>query len=79
MKEIAERIDTLFVSWGLDSKTASTSVDIILLIMILLIVLCAALVCRYLIVGTIEKLVMKTKATLDDILFDRRVMNDLSR
>ena len=78
MKEIAERIDTLFVSWGLDSKTASTSVDIILLIMILLIVLCADLVCRYLIVGTIEKIVKKTKATWDDILFDRRVMNYLS-
>ena len=78
MKELAEKIDTQLISWGLNSSAASTSVDIILLILILIIVFVADLVCRYLIVGTIEKIVKKTKATWDDILFDRKVMNYLS-
>ena len=79
MKELAEKIDTQLISWGLNSSAASTSVDIILLILILIIVFVADLVCRYLIVGTIEKIVKKTKATWDDILFDRWVMKLIKR
>ena len=46
--------------------------------MIIAIVIVADLFCRYIIVTAIERVVKKTKATWDDILFDRKVMNYLS-
>ena len=78
MKEFSDRINEFFISWGLNPKTASTSVDIILAVFIFIIVLAADLFCRYVVVNLIEKIVTKTKATWDDILFDRKVMNYLS-
>ena len=78
MRELANKIDTLLMSWGVNSKVASQSVDVVLLILVLLVVLIADLFCRYVIVNTITKLVKKTRATWDDILFDRKVLNYLS-
>ena len=78
MRELADKINDLFISWGLNPKAATTSVDVILLVMIIAIVIVADLFCRYIIVTAIERVVKKTKATWDDILFDRKVMNYLS-
>ena len=78
MKGFADKIDNLLISWGIGTKDPSHAINVIVLILILIVCFLADVVCRYVIVALITKIVKKTKATWDDILFDRKVMNYLS-
>lgn len=78
MNELANKIDDLLISWGISSHAASNSVNIIMLILVIIVAILADLICRYIIVASIVKLVKRTKATWDDILFDRKVMSYFS-
>lgn len=80
MNEDAEKwIDHILQGIGI-SRQAATDIDqYILLALIVGIVLTADIICRKLLLKLVDRLVKQTKATWDDIVFDRKVMNDLGR
>ena len=75
MEQITEKINDLFVSWGFDSSEVG---PIMTLVLIIGIAFLADLICRNILLRVVAKLVKKTKATWDDIVFDRKVLIYLS-
>ena len=75
MEQITEKINNLFVSWGFNSNEVG---PIITLILIIGVAFLADLICRHILLKVVAKLVKKTKATWDDIVFDRKVLIYLS-
>lgn len=75
MNELTESINRLFVSWGFAEHEAR---PIITLVIIIALALLADVICRHIILRFIAKLVKHTKATWDDIVFDKRVMTYMS-
>lgn len=75
MEQITEKINNLFVSWGFNSNEVG---PIITLILIIGVAFLADLICRNILLRVVAKLVKKTKATWDDIVFDRKVLIYLS-
>ena len=71
MEQITEKINDLFVSWGFDSSEVG---PIMTLVLIIGIAFLADLICRNILLRVVAKLVKKTKATWDDIVFDRKVL-----
>ena len=71
MEQITEKINDLFVSWGFDSSEVG---PIMTLVLIIGIAFLADLICRNILLRVVAKLVKKTKATWDDIVFDRKVV-----
>jgi len=69
MEQITEKINDLFVSWGFDSSEVG---PIMTLVLIIGIAFLADLICRNILLRVVAKLVKKTKATWDDIVFDRK-------
>jgi miniconductance mechanosensitive channel len=61
-----------------DERAAAHSAYLILIGLIAIIVILADIFCRYGVVNIILKVVAKTKATWDDILFNRKALNELS-
>jgi miniconductance mechanosensitive channel len=75
---MAAWINSWLMAMGMDERAASHSAYIILIGLIVAVVFVADVICRYGLVGIITKVVKKTKASWDDILFDRKALNNLS-
>jgi miniconductance mechanosensitive channel len=75
---IAEWINNWLLGMGVDERAAAHSAYLILIGLIAIIVILADIFCRYGVVNIILKVVEKTKATWDDILFNRKALNELS-
>ena len=76
--ELLKRIDELLIGWGMSPATADWLDQFIAFMLVLLLAFVADFICRKVLLRAIARLVQKTKATWDDILFDRRVMGYLS-
>lgn len=76
--ELLKRIDELLIGWGMAPATAEWLDQFIAFALVLLLAFMADLICRKVLLRAIARLVKKTKATWDDILFDRSVMVYLS-
>ena len=76
--EILKNIDRMLVSWGMSPATADELDHFIALAVLILLALLADMVCRHIVLKGVAKLVKKTKATWDDVVFDHKVMIRLS-
>lgn len=77
--EILKKIDDLLISWGISPSRANGLDQFIAFALILGIAFLADAMCRTILLKVVAQLVKKTKATWDDIVFDRKVMVHLSR
>ncbi|MEG0646536.1 MAG: mechanosensitive ion channel [Bacteroides sp.] len=78
MEQIVEKINAMLVAMGLTPSWADSLDQVIATLLIIFIAFIADLVCRHIILKLVHKLVKQTKATWDDIVFDRKVMIHLS-
>lgn len=78
MEQIVEKINAMLVAMGLTPSWADSLDQAIATLLIIFIAFIADLVCRHIILKLVHKLVKQTKATWDDIVFDRKVMIHLS-
>lgn len=78
MEETVVRINKLLVSFGASQSWADSLDQIITLALIIIIAFVADAITRHIILRMVARLVKKTKATWDDILFDHKVMTYLS-
>lgn len=78
MDQIVDRINTGLCDLGLNQSWADALDQVIVLILIVGAAALADTICRHVILRTIGQLVKKTKATWDDIVFDREVTIYLS-
>lgn len=76
--ETLNAIKDLLISWGINPQTADTSDHFIAFALLVLIALAADQLCRRVVLKAVARLVKKTKATWDDVVFDHRVMVRLS-
>lgn len=76
--ELLNNIDEILIGWGMNSQTAGWADQFIAFALVLVLAFAADFICRKVLLRAIARLVQKTKATWDDILFDRRVMVYLS-
>ena len=70
--EILKNIDRMLVSWGMSPATADELDHFIALAVLILLALLADMVCRHIVLKGVAKLVKKTKATWDDVVFDHK-------
>ncbi len=77
--EILKNIDELLISWGMSPSLADMLDQFIAFAIILIIAFLADAVCRKILLEIVARLVKQTRATWDDIIFDRKVMIHLSR
>lgn len=77
--ELLKNIDDLLISWGIAPSVADTLDQFIAFALILIMAFAADAVCRHVLLKIVAHLVRQTKATWDDIVFDRKVMIHLSR
>ncbi len=77
--EILKQIDELLVSWGMSAEWANILDHYVAFVLVLIIAFAADLICRHFLLKAIAKLVRRTKATWDDIVFDHKVMIRMSR
>ena len=77
--ELLNNIDKLLIDWGVSPQTADWMDQFIAFALVLVIAFVADMICRKILLKAIARLVQKTKATWDDIMFDRNVMVHLSR
>lgn len=77
--ELLKNIDDLLISWGIAPSLADTLDQFIAFALILIMAFAADAVCRHVLLKIVTHLVRQTKATWDDIVFDRKVMIHLSR
>ena len=75
MNGLIEKINQWFVSWGFAEHEARPFITLAVIIGLALL---ADVICRHVILRFVAKLVKRTKATWDDIVFDKRVMTYLS-
>ena len=73
--ELLKRIDELLIGWGMSPATADWLDQFIAFMLVLLLAFVADFICRKVLLRAIARLVQKTKATWDDILFDRRAIS----
>ena len=76
--ELLNNIDEILIAWGMNPQTAGWADQFIAFALVLVLAFAADFICRKVLLRAIARLVQKTKATWDDILFDRRVMVYLS-
>ncbi len=74
-----EEVHGGLVSMGMSATWADRLDNLIILLLIVGVALFANVVCRRIILRAVAKLVKKTKATWDDIVFDNKVMIHVSR
>jgi miniconductance mechanosensitive channel len=74
---ITQSINNLLRLLGLSSEEANSLDNWVIFGLIILIAFFADFVCKLVLLKVVKKLVMKTKATWDDIIFDERVMAKL--
>ncbi|TCO91596.1 miniconductance mechanosensitive channel [Bacteroides heparinolyticus] len=77
--EILKNIDQLLVSWGMSPSLADTLDQFVAFAVVLIIAFTADALCRGILLRIVPRLVKRTKASWDDIVFDRKVMVHLSR
>lgn len=77
--EILKKIDDILISWGISPSSADMLDSFIAFALVLAIAFLADALCRKILLKVVAQLVKKTKATWDDIVFDRKVMVHLSR
>lgn len=78
MEEITNIIKEGLLAWGLTQPLAGNLTKGIILVSILIIAFLGDVICRHIVLKGIARLVKQTKATWDDIVFDRKVMIYLS-
>ena len=76
--ELLKQIDEILIGWGMNPVTAEWMDQYIAFALVLVLAFAADFLCRKVLLRAIARLVQKTKATWDDILFDRSVMVYLS-
>ena len=76
--ELLKQIDEILISWGMNPATADWFDQVIAFVLVLIVAFAGDFICRRVLLRAIARLVQKTKATWDDILFDRSVMIYLS-
>ena len=72
--EILKKIDDLLIGWGISPSRADMLDQFIAFALILAVAFLADALCRKILLKVVAQLVKKTKATWDDIVFDRKVM-----
>lgn len=77
--DLLKNINELLISWGISPSLADKLNQFVALALVLAIAFLADAVCRNILLKVVAHLVKKTKATWDDIVFDRKVMVHLSR
>lgn len=76
---IIEWVNRILCDWGCTGKTADLIDEWILLIMIILLALAIDLVLRHVVLRLARKLVQRTKASWDDMLFEHNVLARMCR
>lgn len=75
---ILRQIDEWLISWGMAEKWANALDQYIAFAIVLILACIADLICKNILLKAVAKIVKNTKATWDDILFDTKVMTNLS-
>lgn len=76
---VMQEVNRTLVSAGVDEVWADKIDNLIVLLFIIGIALLANIICRKIILRVVAKLVKQTKATWDDIVFNHKVMVNVSR
>ena len=77
--DILKNIDELLISWGIAPSLADMLDQFIAFALVLIVAFLADAICRNILLKVVAHLIRKTKATWDDIVFDRKVLIHLSR
>lgn len=77
--DILKNIDELLISWGTAPSLADMIDQFIAFALVLIVAFLADVICRNILLKVVAHLIRKTKATWDDIVFDRKVLIHLSR
>lgn len=77
--DFLRNIDEVLISWGITPSFADKLDMFIAFAIILILAFLADVICRNILLKVVARLVKKTKATWDDIVFDRKVLIHLSR
>lgn len=78
MEQVTGFINEILLSWGFSQSWADDLTSGIILVVILAIAFLGDAICRHIILTIVARLVKKTKATWDDIVFDRKVLTHVS-
>lgn len=78
MEKITGIIKEILQSWGFNESWTEDLTSAIILVIILAIAFLGDAICKHIILTAVTRLVKKTKATWDDVVFDRKVMINLS-
>lgn len=78
MEQVTGFINEILLSWGFGQSWADDLTSGIILVVILAIAFLGDAICRHIILTAVARLVKKTKATWDDIVFDRKVLTHVS-
>lgn len=76
---VMQEVNHSLVSIGVDATWADKADNWIVLILIIGVALLSNVICRHIILRAVAKLVKRTKATWDDVVFDHKVMIHISR
>ncbi|WP_148371846.1 mechanosensitive ion channel family protein [Bacteroides bouchesdurhonensis] len=76
---LMQEVNHSLVSMGVDVNWANKVDNWIVLLLIISVALLANVICRHIILRAVAKLVQRTKATWDDVVFDHKVMIHISR
>lgn len=77
--KLVEQINQWLIEWGMTSLVADVLDQYVAFAGVLLLAYLADAVCRKILLRVVARLVQRTKATWDDIVFDHKVMVRLSR
>lgn len=78
-EKVMQQVDDSLVSTGIPTEWAEKLDNIVVLLLIIGVSFLATLICRHIILRAVAKLVKRTKATWDDVVFDHKVMVHISR
>ena len=78
MEQVTGFINEILLSWGFSQSWADDLTSGIILVVIRAIAFLGDAICRHIILTAVARLVKKTKATWDDIVFDRKVLTHVS-
>ena len=78
MEQVTGFINEILLSWGFSQSWADDLTSGIILVVILAIAFLGDAIFRHIILTAVARLVKKTKATWDDIVFDRKVLTHVS-
>lgn len=78
MEKITGIIKEILQSWGFNESWTDDLTSAIILAIILAIAFLGDAICRHIVLAAVARLVKRTKATWDDVVFDRKVMTYLS-